>query len=176
MKWALIWGEDLLWLNQDWGAESVRMQVPLTGTYLCLCLCIISNYVSPPSDRKHSRADLMIPSLPLSCCSAIPRQLPWSSWSRLDNDQQAQIAAREGDDMPFPFKVMTHNCTHHLYLYPPSFFLEGPHFIRGVSIPYSSNQCGPISAIKVYSHWSKPTTVVRSPVWDRFRLGPVTQF
>ena len=39
MTWALIWEEDLLWLKQDWGAESVRMQVPLTGTYLCLCLC-----------------------------------------------------------------------------------------------------------------------------------------
>lgn len=122
-----------------------RWQEPICAS---VSVCTSSNYVSAPSDRKHSGADLMIPSLLLSCCFAIPRQLPLSSWSRLDNYQQAQIPAREGKDMPFPFKIMTRNCTHHFYLYPPSFFLEGPHFIRGVSIPYSSNQCSPISSCK----------------------------
>ena len=67
---------------------------------------------------------------------------------RLDNHQQVQIPASEGKDMPLPFKIMTHNCTHHFYLYPLSFFLTGPHFIRGLSIPYNSNKHGPISSCK----------------------------
>ena len=116
---------------------------------------------------------------PVSCCHAalpFPGSCPCPHGQDWITTSKLRFQPEKGRTCPFLLKswpVIVHIISTYIPLLSS---WKGPILSGEYLSPTAQTSVAPSPAVRVYSHWSKPTTVVHSPVWDQFRLGPVTQF
>ena len=116
---------------------------------------------------------------PVSCCHAalpFPGSCPCPHGQDWITTSKLRFQPEKGRTCPFLLKswpVIVHIISTYIPLLSS---WKGPILSAEYLSPTAQTSVAPSPAVRVYSRWSKPTTVVHSPVWDRFRLGPVTRF